>query len=228
MVFKLILGWAENTRQTSVAPVKIKRQLLWETAWLSFSVVRGSLRFPLTLTPLEGKMHDSLKMVLCVRERQRWAGTVQQFSHKRAFSKRFPIIFLDFLDSERGTPIEMFSHGHGIPVCYPSSGVSAVLKQNCFFKSPQWVWSTCFAFPSELNTQGMPAEGRNVLVCTCSALLREILVFMSVSLWLPGVGARSCIPAAPEQEPPSLSERGDEFLREHRGIKFLLPSTSFM
>lgn len=39
--FKLILGWAENTRMDSVAPVKIKMVLLCETALLYFSVEWG-------------------------------------------------------------------------------------------------------------------------------------------------------------------------------------------
>lgn len=48
------------------------------------------------------------------------------------------------------------------------------LKQNCFFKSPQWAWSTCFAFPSELNTQGTASWRLNILVFACSALFSEI------------------------------------------------------
>lgn len=46
VVFKL--GWAENTGQTSVAPVKRKMLLLCESTLLYFSVVRGS--HPLTFS----------------------------------------------------------------------------------------------------------------------------------------------------------------------------------
>lgn len=46
VVFRL--GRAENPRETSAAPVKIKMLLVYETALLYFSVVRGS--HPLTLS----------------------------------------------------------------------------------------------------------------------------------------------------------------------------------
>lgn len=73
LFFQLILGWAENTRQTAVAPVKMKMLLLCENALLYFSAIQGyhPYVFPLALPALEIKMHDSFKMAFSVREKQR-------------------------------------------------------------------------------------------------------------------------------------------------------------